>query len=536
MMVLDSLANQNLVLYGSPKDKTAWKRVWKTYRPFGKQHFQLTYLGTPEFQLTSSSTFVFEVKRYADLVNGCTVCFRTPTIWSPLWPPQPREDGLGYTPWAPYEFRWIDYFGAAVIERVSIQCGATTLQEYSGRYMLSVAQRDLPADKLALYYEMIGHVPEMNDPGNAGARVNCYPNAFHTDNPAGAEPSIASRLITVPLGGFFCSLPEQAFPLVAAQYNQLHIHVTFRPVQEWFTIRDVTDWENRFPVVAPNFNQSTQQFYRFLQTPPDVELLPTSFVNTRTTWFANLHIDAVYYFLSSEERLVFANNELRYVVRRVHEQRFDNVTGSRRLSLSSLGHVLGWMFFFQRSDVRLRNQWSNYSNWPYEYLPHDVQRAPLINPDGSPTGLFVTGVFSPENVRDILVEMGILLGGEYQENQIPATIYDTVEKFAHTRGCAPRGLYCYNYALRANADEVDLCGALNASAFKQVQLEFTTILPPLDPHAQVLTVCDPATGDPVAINKASWRIYLYNYDLYVMEERLNFATFLGGNVGLAEAV
>ena len=45
---------------------------------------------------------------------------------------------------------------------------------------------------------MSGNVPELNDPANAGTRVNSYPNAFYTSNPAGAEPSIRGRTIYVP--------------------------------------------------------------------------------------------------------------------------------------------------------------------------------------------------------------------------------------------------------------------------------------------------------------------------------------------------
>jgi hypothetical protein len=34
------------------------------------------------------------------------------------------------------------------------------------------------------------------------------------------------------------------------------------------------------------------------------------------------------------------------------------------------------MFYFQRSDVNLRNEWTNYSNWPYNSLPSNVTPAP----------------------------------------------------------------------------------------------------------------------------------------------------------------
>jgi hypothetical protein len=41
-----------------------------------------------------------------------------------------------------------------------------------------------------------------------------------------------------------------------------------------------------------------------------------------------------------------------------------------------MGMVSAWTMFFQRSDVNLRNEWSNYTNWPYGYLPYDIMPAP----------------------------------------------------------------------------------------------------------------------------------------------------------------
>ena len=81
--------------------------------------------------------------------------------------------------------------------------------------------------------------------------------------------------------------------------------------------------------------------------------------------------------------------------------------------------VISWMFYFQRSDVNLRNQWSNYTNWPYEYMPQDVTPAstagaipnpnpmgpptigPGANPDGTLSGLYLTGVYNPQNIKYI---------------------------------------------------------------------------------------------------------------------------------------
>jgi hypothetical protein len=76
---------------------------------------------------------------------------------------------------------------------------------------------------------------------------------------------------------------------------------------------------------------------------------------------------------------------------------------------------------------------------------------------------------------------------------------------------------------------------MNMSRFTNIEFEFVTINPPTDPYAQVLTICNPDTGEVIGVNKPSWRIYEYNYDLYVMEERVNMVVFVGGNAGLLYA-
>ena len=110
-----------------------------------------------------------------------------------------------------------------------------------------------------------------------------------------------------------------------------------------------------------------------------------------------------------------------------------------------------------------------------------------------------------------------------------------MEKYMRTPGFAPSGLYCYNFCLNTDIMKTQPSGAMNMSRFSNIQLEFTTITPPADPYAQVLTICDPTTGQIIGINKPTWRIYDYNFNLYLMEERINMVTFIGGNAGLMYA-
>ena len=554
-MNLVSTGQQNVILNGNPS-KTFWKAAYKKYTNFGKQNFRLDYEGTPILNLTTESKFTFKVKRYADLLMDCYISLQLPNIWSPIYPPQSYKnpDGTtGYTDWAPYEFKWIDNLGAQIISRITINCGNQQLQQYSGQYILTSALRDFNSQKLALFNEMIGNVPELNDPGNAGTRINSYPNAYYTTSPAGAQPSIMGQTLYIPLGSWFNLLSTQAFPLVALQYNELEISITFRPVYEWFTIRDVMDYTNNFPTIQPNFNQFYMQLYRFLQTPPDEVLGPTSYLDTRTNWNADINLNCTYCFLSNDESEIFAKNEQKYIFKQVYEKPYYNVTGANKVNLDSIGMVISWMFYFQRSDANLRNQWSNYTNWPYDYMPQDIVPAstagdvknpdlagpallgPGLNPDGTLSGLFTTGVYNPQNLKEILVALGILLDGQYRENILPSGVYNFVEKYVRTAGNAPQGLYCYNFCLNTDPMVIQPSGAMNMSRFTNIQLEFTTITPPVDPYAQVLTICDPTTGDIIGINKPTWRIYDYNFNMYLIEERVNMVIFVGGNAGLLYA-
>jgi len=556
LMNLVSVGQQNLILNGNPS-KSFFKCGYKKYTNYGKQNFRLDYEGTPTLNLTTESTFTFKIKRYGDLLMDTYICITLPNIWSPIIPPTSytNPDGsTGYTNWAPYDFAWIKNIGAQIISKITINCGNQLLQQYSGQYILASAQRDFNSQKLALFNEMIGNIPELNDPGNSGARVNAYPSSYYTNSPAGAQPSIEGRTLWIPIGSWFSLLSTQAFPLVALQYNELTINVSFRPINEWFTIRDVMDYQNNFPVVAPNFNQYYMQFYRFLQTPPDEELGPNSYLDTRTGWFADIHLNCTYCFLSDDESKLFATNEQKYLMKTIYEKKFYNVTGKNVVDLDSMGMVSSWMFYFQRSDVNLRNQWSNYTNWPYDYMPQDVILAPTsgdypnpdpagppllgpgLEPNGTESGLFITGQYNPQNLKQILVALGILLDGQYRENILPVGVYNFVEKYVRTSGNAPSGLYCYNFCLDTNPFKTQPSGAMNMSRFTNIQFEFTTISPPADPYAQVLTICDPNTGDVVGINKPTWRIFDYNYDLYVIEERINMVIFLGGNAGLLYAL
>ena len=527
LLNLVSAGNQNVLLNGNPS-KTFFKTTYSKYTNFGLQKFRIDFDGSTNLRLSEPSTFKFKVPRYADLLMGTYLCVTLPTIWSSLY-----KSGDCYLP---YEFKWIDNLGTMMIKQVTFNVGGQIIQKFSGQYLRNLVERDFTGSIKSTYYDMTGNVLSLNDPANANSRINQYPTAtYNASWQTGPEPSIRTRKLFVPLNTWFTLASAMAFPLVSLQYNELTIDVEMRPIQELFVIRDVVNASTYAPDDAPyvqaNQNILAYNFSRFLQPPPNASYDYTG-TDTRTNWAADIHLTSTYAFLSEDEVRVFASTEQTYLIKEVYEYNFNNLVGPNRVSLDSIGLVANWMWYFQRSDVQLRNQWSNYTNWPYETMPQNVTLVTINTGPCVPLQVYSTGPFNPANQKTIMSKWAILLDGTYRENSLDAGILQYVEKYTASNGYSTNNLYCYNFELLTSPDDFQPSGAMNLSKFSTVQFEFTTFQPPLDPLAQVFVICDPVTNQIIGVNKPTWQLYDYNYDLTVFEERYNVVTFLSGNAGL----
>ena len=545
---LVSNGNANIILTGNPT-KTFFKVTYSKYTNFGLQKFRIDYEGSRDLRLTDDSVFQFKIKRYADLLMDTYLVINLPDIWSPIYHPCDSTNNS----WVGYDFRWIKDIGIQMIRSIEINCGSVLIQRYSGEYLLSMMERDFSREKKNLFHRMSGNDPELNDPANAFGRKNTYPSSYYTNTSTGAEPSIRGRTLYIPINTWFSLDSRCAFPLICLQYNELTISVTMRPIQELFQVRDVFDSTYNYPYIQPDFTQEQFQMYRFLQTPPAIRIDSNAYANTIKTWNSDIHLISTYCFLSNEESRKFAMEDQVYLVRDVYNYFFENITGNTRVKLlNSASMVSNWMFFFQRNDVNMRNEWSNYTNWPYDSLPSNISTAPYtivspnnifvngeeikngpaINPDGYNTGIFSTGDFSPYNRKEILNSMGILLEGEYRENIIERGIYDYIEKYVRTEGFAREGIYCYNYCLNTSPFDYQPSGAINMSKFKNIELEISTYLPQVDNTSINNISCDD-NGIPISIStKNSWQLFQYNFNMTLFEERYNILSFIGGNCGM----
>ena len=394
-----------------------------------------------------------------------------------------------------------------------------------------------------------------------------------------------------------------AFPLLCLQKNQLKIQVECRSIRELFVIRDLNYYIDTFwdicgnpasggSVLNPDISYSnppyisTQnivdpkyQLYLFLtqNTPSIIDLATGTYKlvfnpTMQSNWYADIHLLCTYAFLSQEETRVFINNPPMYLIKQIHETHIDtNVTTSiARTRFYTTGLVASWMWFFQRDDVQLRNEWSNYTNWEYKdmsypcipiykansnpypspypkpckaycnpgYLPfstHSISEIPitkapywpLINSttfDASYSYIYITGPTQSVNEKYIMKTWSLICDGKLRENTLYAGVLSFVDKYIRTVGNSDVGLYCYNFCLTTDPFQYQPTGAMNLTQFQHIAFEYSTIVPPSDLSGVLLAICD-ANDEFIGFNNSIWRHNKYNFNLYIMEERYNIIKF-----------
>ena len=549
LLNLVAYGNLNVIVNGNPS-KTFFKTTYAKYTNFGLQKFRIDYSGLRNLRLNEDSVFTFRVPRYADLLMDTYVSVTLPNIWSPVLNESNENNQI------PYEFKWIDNIGAQLIKKIKITIGGQLIQEFTGQYLLNMVARDFSNEKKEIFNKLIGngskeYGSELTNPAFYGGNSQyghgnngIYPSAIYvTENQGGPQPSITSQRIYIPINIWSSLSSKMAFPLVSLQYNFLQIEIECRSITELFVIRDVLkpnpEKNNRGNYIRAEQNIPAYQFCRFLHPPPNDNITENDneiYDDKRTDWFADIHLISTYGFLSDDEVRVFAAKPQKYLIKEVNEYDYNNVTGNQRTKLYSLGLVSNWMWYFQRDDIDRRNEWSNYTNWEYSSLDNILPMTNTTFPDYKPLfnnsyPLGTYGPIKPENQRDIMLSWALLFDGKYRENPFPAEIYNMVEKYIRNKAYSESGLYCYNFCLDTDPFNFQPNGAINLSKFSVIEFEYSTYTPPADSNAQTLVVCDD-DGNPIGVNKPTWRLYDYNYNLHLMEERYNILIFESGNAGL----
>lgn len=561
LLNLISYGNENIILNGNPS-KSFFKSTYAAYTNYGMQKFRIDQTGNKELQLSQSTKFTFKILRYGDLLMDTYIVVNLPKIWSTII----TENGN----YRPYEFKWIKNIGCQLIKQITITIGGHIIQQYSGTYIQNMAQRDFDKNKLDMFNKMTGNTNQLNDPANYLNNNGNYPNAININDvqtsesdPSGIICSIEQQQLYIPLNCWFTLSSKMAFPLVALQYNELVIDIEFRPIYDVFVTRHVdmdnyleTEYNQDIPWVRPKENNDNYLFKRFINPPPkrDISLQDGVLYNNLPANYNryDVHLLCNYCFLDTEEQQIFAQNDQRYLIKTIYEKEYDiKNSASGKLLIETNGLVSNWMWYLQRSDVKLRNEWSNYTNYKYsDIIPNSIKQFgnntyhSIDKYTDNSINIYCTGnypsQFQESNVKYILDRFAIICDGKYRENELDIGVYNLLEKYARTNGNSENGLYCYNFAINSDPYSQQPSGAFNTNRFKTIEFEYRfsqrevigQTLAPLDlSGSNVKTVCDADTDIIIEVKDAT-NVYQYYYKLYLMEERYNILEFKSGYADL----
>ena len=281
--------------------------------------------------------------------------------------------------------------------------------------------------------------------------------------------------------------------------------------------------------------------WHFLNPPQDIAGTLSLYNQTRNDWNTDIHLISTYIFLGQDERRVVAQQPYKLLIKQVYEYEKLSIGGSQISEFDSKDMVINYMFRFRRNDVRLRNEWSNYTNWTYNNIePQKITNIlPLVNTKRiqNPRNFFITGAVGEYfyNKKDILMDMGVVLQGVYRENVMDAGIYEYIEKWKRTSGSAKDGLYCYNFCLDSERKIYQPSGAMNLNKFSKVSFEFNTLEPPINPNPVLTNIICDTGNNPIGFRKTTADLNEYNYDLKIFEERYNLLIIMGGRGELLQA-
>ena len=572
LLNLISYGQENILLTGNPK-KTFFTCSYKKHTNFGLQRFRIDYKGQKTLSFNSETDFEFTIPRYGDLLNDTYIVLNLPDIWSPIFSCMLNSKGTDISNnFIPYQFQWCKHLGAKMIKEISITSGGSILSKYSGEWLYTCIERD-ETGKKELWNRMIGHEPRLYDP--ASVNHGFYPNAQYISPTKKCEPSIKGRKLYIPLMSWFCNNPKSALPLIAIQYQEITIKVSFNPIKDLFTIMDLPPnsiFEKDISNVFINYNEKEirggwpnsvnnkdirrapkkanmyENLWVFLQPPPigsttypGATPITDEYIK-KNEWSVDLHLIGTYIFLSDEERECFSGSNHDYLIKQIYEHDFENITGSTRVDILARNMVSNLIFRFRRSDVYLRNEWYNYSNWAWEdKIPYEISRKNLrLTSQSTPyqaseiNGFL--GEFKVENNKNILLDMGILCGEQYRESILDYGVYEYVEKWNKTTGIAKDGLYMYNFCLNTSRFDYQPSGAQNVNKWKFITFEFNTLEPPRNPNfkSDINLFCN---SDNIieGVRKNIYEMNKYNYDLKIFEERYNVIKIQSGQIGLLHA-
>lgn len=481
LMQLVSYGSENLYLTGNPQI-TFFKTAYQRHTNFAYEWVPQYFEPSLSFDTTSRVSMTVPIKRNGDLIRDIALVLDLPNIYS-----SEKEN-----------FKWIKNLGHIIIYDTEFIIGAQSISKLYGQWMNIWYELSTPLSKRAGLNELIGNVKELYDPA-------LYYGEFGDT----ATPSIQKRRLRIPIPFWFTKHPGLAVPLISIQYTEVTINFEFRCLNDLFTIgipsvSPTQLFEN--PIIDNNSNhlELKKELKDKGYGPNNVFWKFVSGLLTPGIWNQNLYVDIKYVYLDLTERRVFASAVSEYLITQVERLEFRGLHGNEQEDIEFFHPVKEMIWVFQRDDVDIRNQWTNYTtlshdedyptlleklNFYNNAVKFGLKPSPFLDyilPSGFTVREFLerlngtdTEKLSLTNIDAFDRYLNIMYYGEFlfnahlRQNRKSTIYYSTEEPYnSHTNTpTVDKQIYMMSFA--ENPENIQPSGSANFSMYKQAQFNFT---------------------------------------------------------------
>lgn len=220
------------------------------------------------------------------------------------------------------------------------------------------------------------------------------------------------------------------------------------------------------------------------------------------SWFLNPRIQVTYTYLTDDERKVFAEQPLRYLVYQTTQYTFQGVYNTQQLEIQTHNPINRFLLIPRRNDtLQYRNDVTNYTNW-WNFPQQPFRAAETLTDEIS------TGVLQAGTQDAILRSLRVLMDGNEIQEQKPAAYFTQVTPWKSLQGGSvqPESHYLPVYSFALEGPTLQPSGSVNTSRVRLIQIEV----------------------DPWPLPQPT--LYLYNFTIYA--ENINWFEVSGGLGGM----
>jgi hypothetical protein len=518
LLALVAYGSQNVILSSNPQ-MTYFYKVFKRYSHFAMENITVPLEGPNELSFDTTIKLRAKIPRYGDLLSDMVLSFTIPDIYSKYMTPLPPV-GTDIKRTCQWEFEWVRYLGAAIINNAAFFIGGQKIQEFDGSYLLGRALLDQDQDAFLKWKNLVGDTPELTDPGQGayagGTSGVGYPSVIKNPTLTSAQqlnrPSIVGRDIHVPLSFWFTEASSQALPLIGLQYHECEVQLTLNPISQLYTILDASGFRvnSEFATVSPltNVYNNTPTYGSYSDISGQIRSFFTDIgadAPALNNWFLNARLQNTFIYLPKEEQQTFATSPLSYIIHQVTPYPFPGLYTRQILDLQTHNPLTRLIFIQRRSDSANRNDFANFTNWAqYPKAPFSPTPGILsVNQQAYTSGILV------QNAQlDMIRGIRVLCDGNEIQEMKNVDFFSRYSAYRYTKGIGGDGLPIYSFQLDQSSTQPS--GSVNASRVRNFQVEVDLW--------------------PLPLNTT------YTYDLTIYVENINFLEIVSGMGGLKYAL